>query len=88
MAIAVGVNVGSRSSTPAGSRERTEKLQERTFAAKTVLDRCPRSFADDPSRVIWRLLIRSAPAASGILDEADEASSDNEFHLQNEMCPA
>lgn len=47
--------------------------------AKQILDLCPRHFSDDPSRVIWRQLIRSAPAASGILDEADEASSPNEF---------
>jgi four helix bundle protein len=62
------------------SRARTERLQERTFLfAKRVLNLSPRTFADEPSRVIWRQLIRSAPAASGLLDEADEASSDADF---------
>jgi len=61
-------------------RARTERLQERTFEfAKRVLNLCPKRFADEPSRVIWRQLVRSAPAASGILEEADEASSDDEF---------
>ena len=56
------------------------QLQKRAFAfAKRVLDLCPRRYVDDPSRVIWRQLIRAAPAASGILEEADEASSTSEF---------
>src|SRR5918995_957396 len=69
-------------STPpaSDSRDRTVRLQQRTFAfAKRVLKLCPRRYDDDPSRVIWRQLIRAAPAASGILDEADEASSTREF---------
>jgi four helix bundle protein len=62
------------------ARERTIRLQDRTFTfAKRVLDLCPRRYDDDPSRVIWRQLIRAAPAASGILEETDEASSPNEF---------
>jgi four helix bundle protein len=67
-------------SATSDSRARTLRLQQRTFDfAKGVLDLCPRRFADEPSRVIWRQLVRSAPAASGLLDEADEASSDAEF---------
>lgn len=63
-----------------GSRERTERLQHRTFTfAKRILDLCPRKFSDEPSRVIWRQLARSASSASGLLDEADEASSPNDF---------
>jgi len=66
--------------TKSAERERTEKLQERTFLfAKAILDLCPRRYSDDPSRVMWRQLIRSAPSASGNLDEADEASSDDDF---------
>jgi len=62
------------------ARQRTIQLQNRTFTfAKRVLDLCPRRYTDDPSRVIWRQLIRAAPAASGILEEADEASSDRDF---------
>jgi hypothetical protein len=70
----------SNPASPSVSRERTERLQPRTCEfAKRILDLCPRRFADETSRVIWRELIRSAPAASGILDEADEASSPIEF---------
>jgi four helix bundle protein len=62
------------------SRIRTEKLQQRTFSFATrILNLCPRRFGDEPSRAIWRQLIRSAPSASGNLDEADEASSDDDF---------
>jgi four helix bundle protein len=63
-----------------GPRERTERLQHRTFTFATrILNICPRSFSDEPSRVIWRQLARSASSASGLLDEADEASSPNDF---------
>jgi len=56
------------------------QLQRRTFEfAKKVLDLCPRRLTDEPSRVIWRQLVRSAPSASGNLEEADEASSDADF---------
>jgi four helix bundle protein len=47
--------------------------------AKAILDLCPRHYTDDSSRTIWRQLIRAAPSASGNLDEADEASSDDDF---------
>jgi four helix bundle protein len=66
--------------TPSPFRQRTLQLQERTFRfAKAVLQRCPRQYRDDPSRAIWRQLIRAAPSASGNLDEADEAMSDADF---------
>ena len=48
-------------------------------ACQGVLDLCPRRYDSDPSRAIWRQLIRAAPSASGNLDEADEASSDDDF---------
>ena len=61
-------------------RERTEQLQDRTFRwASRVLDLCPRRYPDDPSRTIWRQLIRAAPSASGNLEEADEAFTDDDF---------
>src|SRR5262245_28395524 len=61
-------------------RERIERLHTRTFQfASRILDLCPRRYPDDPSRVIWRQLIRSAPSASGNLEEADESSSDRDF---------
>jgi four helix bundle protein len=65
---------------PSALRQRTLQLQKRTFEfAGTVLDVCPRSIRDEPSRVIWRQLVRSATSASGNLEEADEASSDGDF---------
>jgi four helix bundle protein len=61
-------------------RQRTEKLQERTFEwAARILDLCPRRYPDDPSRIVWRQLIRAAPSASGNLEEADEAFTDQDF---------
>jgi four helix bundle protein len=61
-------------------RLRTEQLHERTFQwASRILELCPRSYPDDPSRVIWRQLIRAAPSASGNLEEADQAFSDGDF---------
>lgn len=61
-------------------RQRTEKLQERTFEwAARILDLCPRQYPDDPSRSVWRQLIRAAPSASGNLEEADEAFTDHDF---------
>ena len=47
--------------------------------AKRIIDLCLRRYADDPSRILWRQLVLAAPSASGNLDEADEASSDNDF---------
>ena len=61
-------------------RQRTERLQERTFEwASRILDLCPRLYPDDPSRVIWRQLIRASTSASGNLEEADEAFTDDDF---------
>jgi four helix bundle protein len=61
-------------------RQRTEKLQERTFEwAARILDLCPRQYPDDPSRALWRQLIRAASSASGNLEEADEAFTDQDF---------
>jgi four helix bundle protein len=61
-------------------RQRTERVQARTFSwACRILELCPRHYPDDPSRMAWRQLIRSAPAASSILEEADEAFSDADF---------
>lgn len=67
-------------------RQRTEKLQERTFEwAARILDLCPRRYPDDPSRTIWRQLIRAAPSASGNLEEADEAFTDQDFLYRIKM---
>jgi four helix bundle protein len=61
-------------------RQRVERLQARTFEfASRVLDLCPRRHQDDPSRVIWRQVVRSAPSSCANLEEADESSSDEDF---------
>jgi four helix bundle protein len=66
--------------TRSNFRRRTEALQQRTFDwACRILDVCPRHYPDDPSRMAWRQVIRSGPAASAILEEADEAFSDADF---------
>jgi four helix bundle protein len=65
---------------PSSLRQRTLLLQERAFNfARRVLELCPRAIEDEPSLVVWRQLVRSAPSASANLEEADEASSDAEF---------
>jgi four helix bundle protein len=66
--------------TKSDFRKRTEQLQERTFEwASRIVDLCPRHYPDDASRTVWRQLIRSGPAASALLEEADEAYSDADF---------
>ena len=44
-----------------------------------VLQACPRSISDIPSRSLWQQLVRAAMGASGNLEEADEASSTADF---------
>jgi four helix bundle protein len=39
----------------------------------------PRWYPDDPSRTVWRQLIRAAPSASGNLEQAEEAFTGQDF---------
>lgn len=66
---------------PSPSRQRTLALQARSFefacAVVNAYQR-PRPF-DDPSRDVWRQLIRAATSSTFNLEEADAASSDADF---------
>jgi hypothetical protein len=62
-------------------RERILALHQRSFDFTCgVIDAHPKSRGvDDPSRLIWRQLIKAASSATFNLEEADAASSDNDF---------
>ena len=66
---------------PSPERERTLALQKRTFDfACAVIDAYPKArWLDDPSRDIWRQLVRAATSSAFNLEEADAASSDADF---------
>jgi four helix bundle protein len=65
----------------AQDRERIIALQNRSFEFTCgVIDAYPTSARiDDPSRLIWRQLIKAASSATFNLEEADAASSDRDF---------
>jgi four helix bundle protein len=65
----------------AQDRERILALHQRSFDFTCgVIDAYPkRPGVDDPSRLIWRQLIKAASSATFNLEEADAASSDNDF---------
>ena len=65
----------------AQDRERILALQNRSFEFTCgVIDAYPRTARmDDPSRLIWRQLIKGASSATFNLEEADAASSDADF---------
>ena len=62
-------------------RSRTLALQNRSFEFTCgVIDAYPRTARmDDPSRLIWRQLVKAASSATFNLEEADAASSDADF---------
>jgi four helix bundle protein len=62
------------------SRTRTLALQKRSFDLTcAIICAYPRRNLDDPSRIIWRNLIRAASSSTFNLEEADGASSDADF---------
>ena len=63
---------------PSPERARTRALQNRSFAlACSIIKVYPRRrFLDDPSRIIWRELVKSVSSSTFNLEEADAASSD------------
>jgi four helix bundle protein len=65
----------------AADRERIRALHERAFNFTCgVIDAYPKGCpVDDPSRLIWRQLIKAASSATFNLEEADAASSDKDF---------
>jgi four helix bundle protein len=68
-------------SAPSAYRLRILALQERTFefACAVITAYPPRSVLDEPSRIIWRELVKSAGSSTFNLEEADAASSDADF---------
>src|SRR6185436_6154479 len=65
----------------AQDRERIVALQQRSFDFTCgVVNAYPKGVRfDDASRVIWYQLLKAASSATFNLEEADAASSDNDF---------
>jgi len=63
------------------ARARILALQERTFefACAVIKAYPPRGVLDEPSRIIWRELVKAAGSSTFNLEEADAASSDADF---------
>lgn len=66
---------------PTPERARTLALQARSFDFTcSIIQAYPRRrLLDDPSRIIWRELIKSVSSSTFNLEEADAASSDGDF---------
>jgi four helix bundle protein len=66
---------------PSSSRRRTLALQNRSFELGcAIIASYPKGKPlDDPSRLIWRQLIKASTSSSFNLEEADAASSDADF---------
>jgi four helix bundle protein len=67
--------------TPSPQRARTLALQNRSFEFTcAIITAYPhRSWLDDPSREMWRQLVRAAASTTFNMEEADAASSDADF---------
>lgn len=63
------------------SRAKTLALQKRSFDLACAVVRAypKRPYLDDPSRVVWRELVKSITSSTFNLEEADAASSDADF---------
>ncbi len=74
-------SAGMSQQHPSPNRQRTLALQRRSFEfACSVIGAYPRPRPlDDPSRDIWRQLVRAASSSTFNLEEADAASSDRDF---------
>ena len=65
---------------PSPSRQKTLALQKRSFDFTcAVVCAYPSGRLDDPSRDIWRQLVRATSSSTFNLEEADAASSDADF---------
>jgi four helix bundle protein len=62
-------------------RQRIAALHQRSFdLACGVLKAYPRKpFFDEPSRVVWRQLVKAITSSTFNFEEADAASSDSDF---------
>ena len=65
---------------PSPNRARNLALQKRSFELTCgIICSYPQKTLDDPSRDMWRQLIRAASSSTLNLEEADAASSDADF---------
>jgi len=66
---------------PSPQRLRTLALQKRSFELScNVINAYPKQERlDEPSRIVWRQLIRAVTSSTFNLEEADAASSDADF---------
>jgi four helix bundle protein len=66
---------------PSPQRQRTLALQKRSFDLSCqVVKAYPKNQQlDEPSRIIWRQLIKAVTSSTFNLEEADAASSDADF---------
>ena len=66
---------------PTPERARTWALHNRAFRFTCgVIGAYPRrKYLDDPSRIVWRELVKSATSSTFNLEEADAATSDHDF---------
>ena len=62
-------------------RARTKALQKRSFEFTCAIIRTypRRKYLDDPSRIIWRELVKAASSSTFNLEEADAATSGGDF---------
>ncbi len=62
-------------------RARTLALHDRAFRFTCgIISAYPRQrYLDDPSRIVWRELVKSATSSTFKLEEADAATSENDF---------
>ena len=68
-------------STRTTERARTLALHDRAFRFTcAIINAYPRGrYLDEPSRIVWRELVKSATSSTFNLEEADAASSGNDF---------
>ncbi len=66
---------------PLSDRERTLALQNRSFEfACAIIESYPKEpYLKEPSRIVWRELVKSSTSSTFNLEEADAGSSDADF---------
>jgi len=65
---------------PSAKRKRTLALQERAILFSVNVNACcPEYFSNEPSKTVWRQLVRAADSTSNNLVEADDGVSDADF---------
>lgn len=76
-----GTQVAALRPMPSPQRARTLALQDRSFQFTcAIINAYPRRpFLDDPTREMWRQLVRAVGSSTFNLEEADAASSDADF---------